>query len=465
MTVRIVLVRPDTGRAPFADVPPLGLGYLASALRRNHHPVSIVDFAQPRLKTSRGLALVKEFQPDVVGIQAVSRTVTRARRLVEALRAILPAKTLFIVGGPHPSSLPSHIFEHIPGIDYGIAGEGELSLQKVLNGIEQGTHEIHAIAGLVYKQDGEVICNPPVFHKDIDVFDVPAWDLLTPRAYSAMMGGFAKRQPVTIMLTSRGCPFYCAFCSAKFLGGGLYRCRSPEAIREEMSFLRKTYGIREIKFVDDNFNGSREHVFRVSEVLRKKPVDVSVSMACGLNLKHLDDEVLEALKVIGVYEIPIAIESGSQDVLKKMNKPIQLKRIHEDIARIRRHGFPVIAYFLLGFPGETKEDLRKSISLALSLPLRRVHVNCFSPLPGSPIYQQLSEQGRLPPLENLTLHFETFEHSFVEGLSVRDLNRIRKTTLLKFYLRPSVLPGFLLSLRRPATIRFIYQKALEYFSA
>jgi len=465
--MKVLLLRPRPESYAFSPAPPLGLGYLATALINHGFETKILDLNN-RLNRKRDIVnQIKNYDPDLVGVQVYSRDLQESRDLLGRLRSCLKPAVPIVVGGPHPSTMPDQLFDHLDAADYGLMGEAELTLPLLARHLSENPGCLpEAIPGLVYRLDHTVRVNPATPPENLDALDFPAWDAMRLKGYphtEIFGGGFYKRAPAMTMLTSRGCPFHCTFCGARRLYGDRVRYRNPERVVDEMEILGNKYGFQELKIIDDNFNATRQHVLEIGEAFARRPVDVSMSFACGLHLRTLDDEVLRTIKLLGGYELMVAIESGSQRVLNLMKKQVDLSEVREKVALIRRHGFKVIFLFILGYPGETPEEIEQSIRLALDLPLDRAHFNCFSPFPGSEIYSQLLEQGRLKNFAARHVHFETMQYSFVDGLDARQLNRIRQKALLRFYLRPRSFFSLLVSFRKWPNLKFLLVKAAEYF--
>jgi radical SAM superfamily enzyme YgiQ (UPF0313 family) len=464
--MKVLLLQPFP-QGPFGySVPPLGLGYLATSLLRRDIDVEILDLASRRFGLNDLRRALSPNPPDLVGIQVYSRELDNARQLVSLVRRELGAGAPIVVGGPHPSTMPEEALDHLPGVNYALAGEGEDSLPMLARRVAGDTTiDFTEIPGLVSRDGSGVHINPSRFRDDINDLGFPAWSLMKLSGYRTEVfgGGFSGRRPAMTLLTSRGCPYKCAFCSAQSLSGGRLRLRHPEAVVEEMSILSNCLGFREIKIIDDNFNVDRNHVLRISELFTRRALDATVTFACGLHLQHLDGEVLRALRAMNAYELMVAIESGSERVLDLMNKKVNLKRLPEQIELIRRHGFRVVAFFLLGYPGETREEMRQTVDLALRLPLNRAHFNCFSPPPGTTVYEELKAQGRLNGFEPRHVQFETFNYSFVDGMNVKQLNRFRQKALFRFFLRPKIFLSLWRTFHRWSSIKFMFYKVAQYF--
>ncbi|MDP8257177.1 MAG: radical SAM protein [Candidatus Alcyoniella australis] len=464
--MKVSLLRPFPKNSVCSSVPPLGMGYIATALLRAEIEVELLDLGNKYLQSKDFEARLEQSRPDLVGIQVYSREMEQNQQMIDRARNVLGHDVPIVAGGPHPSTMPLETFEHLRGIDYVIAGEGERAMPLLARHVAgDGAVDLADVPGLVWRENGGFRQNTPDFPENIDAYGFPAWDVMRIDGYQTEVfgGGFTQRMPAMTMLTSRGCPYKCTFCCAKSLCGSKLRLRDPKLVLEEMTILHQRYGINEIKIIDDNVNADRQHILAIAEEFKRSALDVSVSFACGLHLHTLDDEMLDALKQMGGYELMVAIESGSQRVLDMMKKKVRLDQVPQKIEMIKRHGFRAISFFIIGFPGETRQEIEQTVKLALSLPLDRAHFNCFSPLPGSQIYDDLKAAGRLGEFDIRNIHFETINYSFVEGLSAQQLDRIRQRALLRFYLRPRTFFGLWRTFRNWSSVKFLLRKAMEYF--
>lgn len=460
----VLLLRPPLWNTVSAETPPLGLGYLLAALKRDGLAARMIDFS----RVPRGGALVRETlqrdRPRVVGVQVYSNEIEAANKTIELVRSIMGDRATIVVGGPHVSTMPRETLGHLPGADFGLRGEGEITFARLARGVIDAGEVDRHLPALVFRADGGVQINEPEFVADLDQLAPPDWDGMGIERYhaDAFGGGFNRRSPAMCIVTSRGCPFRCGFCAANPVSGRVYRRHSGARVVAEMKALYER-GYREIKIVDDNFAVDPRHVRDVRAAMEAERLDLAVSFACGLHLLTITEETVDHIKAMGVYEVMVAIEAGTDRVLRDMCKDIDLALVREKIALLRKHELPITGYFILGYPGETRADLEQTVRLALELPLVRVHFNAFSPYPGSQIYEQLRAAGRLDEIELRAVHAERANYSFVDGLSIRDLNRIRRRALLRFYLRPRILWGFMRGMNSWPIARFRLRKGLEYF--
>lgn len=447
---------------PYSDfptrIPHLGLGYLAAALRRRGHAVRIADCPREGLGERELLALAAGWGPRLVGFSAFTADIPVLRGLCLALRAALPEATL-VIGGPHPSCLPDHLFSYIPEIDYAIAGEAEAGLAQLADGLEAGGFDPAAIPGLAWRSEGAVRANPPRFEPDLDALGLPAWDLLRPDIpVLAPHGAFVRRQPSAPIVTSRGCPYPCTFCAARSVSGRRIRQRSLESVLAEVALLTDRHGIRELHIEDDNFTFRREFVEGFCEGLLRRGGTLPWCCPNGVRLDSLDPELLRLMRRAGCYSLSLGIESGAPRVLAMIRKGLEPDGIRERVARIREAGIKTTGFFIIGFPTETAAEIEATIRFARELALDRAQFSTFLPLPGTVYFDELIAAHGLDgiPWEGF-LTTEAFE--VPGGLPRGELVRLQRRAFLRFYRRPGTLLRLAGEIRGPRHLAHLAARA------
>jgi radical SAM superfamily enzyme YgiQ (UPF0313 family) len=445
--LRIVLVK----ILSVADeiVPPIGLAYLAEAVRRAGHEAVVVDALRERLGEEALASRLRSLRPGVVGVLLFTKDLRAVRSLLRRVRAELPG-TRTVVGGPHPSAVPGETMEFFgDALDFAFAGEAETGLPALLRLLEEGDggKGYSSVPGLAYRDAGAVRTSPPVFDEDLDALRV-AWDLIPPGSYPrAPHGAYFRQFPVAPVITSRGCPFHCTFCAAECISGRKIRCRSAENVVGEIEMLHRLYGVREIHVEDDNFSMRKGFVLSFCDALRGKVPGVTWTCPNGVRLDTLDGEMLAAMKAAGLYFLSVGIESGSDRTLRRMKKSLTVEEVEEKVRLVHEAGIGVSGFFMLGFPGETLEEMEETIRFALRLPLARASFSNFQPFPGSEEFLRLRESGELKVnWEEFepTLHSTTYHPA---GVTAGELRRMRKKALWKFYSRPGVASGMVRDMR------------------
>jgi len=451
-------------------VPPVGLGYLDEAVRRRGHDVVVVDALRDGLGEQALVSRLGGLEPDLVGVLLFTKDLRIVRSLLRAVRASLPAaKTC--VGGPHPSAVPAETMGFFgDALDFAFAGEAETGLPRLLETLGEelggrgGAGPFDHVPGLAWRDGAEVKTNPRIFEEDLDSLEV-AWDLIPPGAYPrAPHGAYFRRFPVAPVVTSRGCPFRCTFCAAECVSGRKIRRRSVGNVVGEIVRLRDRFGVREIHIEDDNFTAGKEYVLSFCDELRRRAPGVTWTCPNGVRIDTLDREMLAAMKGAGLYFLSVGIESGSDRVLRRMKKSLDVGRIEEKVRLVREAGIGVSGFFMLGFPGETAEEMEATVAFALRLPLARASFANFQPFPGCEEFDRLRETGEI------AVDWETFAPTLQStsyhppGITGPDLRRLRKRALRKFYARPSVAWGMLREIRSWDHAAWIFRRGWRWLT-
>ncbi len=454
--MKILLVRPWG----VADeiIPPIGLGYLAGAVR-GRHEARILDCLKDDLRPDN-IDAALSWRPDVVGITLFSKDLAIARRYLERVKALLPS-AVTLVGGAHPSCAPETIFDVFPDdLDYAFAGEAETTLPVFLDALESGSRDFDGVAGLIRRVDGAVRMNPTVCPAELDRFSC-AWDMIPPGEYPPLPhGAFYRGFPIAPVIVTRGCPFHCTFCSGHLISGRRTRSRSVAHVIDEWARLIETHGVREFHIEDDNFTGQRKFVQDFCRAILEKGWKISWTCPNGVRLDTLDEETLSLMKQSGCYILSVGIESGSDRVLKLMRKNLDTRRIREKIALIHGAGIKISGFFLIGFPGETREEMMRTFRFSRELPLVRATYSYFQPFPSN---EASSSLARVDFAKNdLCLHHVNY---LPEGLTEKEIHRLRRNALLRFYLRPRVLADFIGSIRNLRHLKGVARRATRWLKA
>lgn len=455
------LVPPSLSKMPII-IPNLGLGYLASALMRRGHEVDIIDCNREHLGFSRLMERLCSVSFDVIGIQVYSCDLAAARNTISIVKESRPG-TRVIIGGPHPTALPEHALRSL-GADFAIAGEALYSLPKFIDLLDSGEESrFSEVGGLAWHNGSAIRKNEQDYIKNADDLGIPSWDLMDPRTYPpAPFGAFARAFPTAPFIVSRGCAFNCTFCAGKIMTGPGFRYRSMDKVMEEIALLRDQYGVKELHLIDDNFTSKKAYV---EEFCRQvSTLDPPLSWSCpnGIRLDALDRPLVAMMKEAGCYSVLVGIESGTQRILDHMRKRVTLDKIREKVDLLVDAGIKVTGSFIIGYPEETLDDIRRTIRFAKSLRIQRADFNCFVPHPGTPIYRELKKQGELED-ENWDLFLPYSVPYSPPGIPRKKLKRMHKMAFVTFYARPRIALGMLGEVRSPKHLTCVLGRVLDIF--
>ncbi len=383
--MNILLLKPHSSYAAYGDMIPLGLAYIASALREDGHNVHVIDFsitdaAKDRKQshfddtiqefhetkgkwnhiTRKLKNTFKTFQPQAICITCNSSERFNMFKLVKILKKM--TNDTIIVGGPHVTVTAKQTLENIKEIDVIVRGEGEKTTTELCRKIEQGK-SWGKIKGISYISSGKVISNPnrePI--KNLDKIPFPARDLFDNKKYRYSLPIAGLKSTVTGIVTSRGCPGKCHFCSGFIMWQGRFRFRSPKNVVDEMEEVLKKYPYYDGFWVfDDNFFADNQRAIDICREIKKRKL--KVTWGCSGRADNITDEVAKEMASAGCKIISFGIESGSDKVLKLMNKELNVKTSKKAIKICKKNGILPRGTFIFGYPGETSFDALKTMKI------------------------------------------------------------------------------------------------------
>ena len=464
--MKILLVRPYNEES-FTVVPPLGLGYLATALRKNKHQVEIVDCVKNKIPPQNFAHVIKKSNPDLVGITVYSSDLFVTKTYLKTAKQ--NKKIITVIGGPHPSAMPKESMELYKNLlDFAFIGEAEIGfpllVEKLKRDKKPTSQKLKFIPGLVWKQNNTIKINPPQFPDNLDQLGFPSWDLIMPETYPhTPIGGFAKQFPVAYILTSRSCPFQCTFCAAKSVHGSHFRRRSIADVMKEVKYLVDKRGIKELHILDDNFTLNNTFVKKFCLEKISQKLNFSWNCSCGIRLDRIDKDTLSLMKKAGCYSVAVGIESGSPRILKHMKKNLTTSTIRKQVDLIRNTNIEVTGLFILGYPAETRKDILQTIAFAKSLNLSKATFSTFVPLPGSEIWDYLKKERRLDLSDFNKLSYYRTDSNYTKDISQKDFLSLQKKAFSEFYLRPKIALSLIKEISSPNHI-IALAKRVFYFT-
>jgi anaerobic magnesium-protoporphyrin IX monomethyl ester cyclase len=432
---RILLIRPYQNLDTRDLMVPLGIMHVAAYLRRRGDvEVRIIDMAPARM-TYKNLELeIRTSRPDWLGISALtfeSNGLHRVAAIAKELQPDLPV----VAGGPHPTAYTNQVMDD-RNIDYAIIGEGELPADDLSQALR--THSsVAAIDGLAWRENGSVRVNPHLRNiENLDAMPYPAWDLVDIpryRKFNRMSRGSGDGNYM-VLFTSRGCPFQCVYCH-KIFGKG-FRARSPENVLAEIRTLHDKYGLREFEIVDDIFNCDLPRAKRIFDLIAESGMKIRFTFPNGIRGDHADEEFFFKARRAGAVFMAFAVETASPRLQKMIRKNLDLEKINRNIALARKEGILCLGFFMLGFPSETREELLTTIDFAVRSALHAAHLFMVNPYEGTEIAEMAKKLGK-PVLNNFCNNYLTSGFTNLTDLTDKEINRIRRRGLARFYLKPS----------------------------
>jgi anaerobic magnesium-protoporphyrin IX monomethyl ester cyclase len=431
--------------------PPLGIGYMASFLKKHDHSVKIIDAHNLNLSPEQVTRMCGGVK--VAGISCYTAFLSEVTDLSQRLKE---RGCMVVLGGPHPSALPRETLS-LTGADYVVVGEGENALLHIVEKIAKG-EDPSDFPGVITSTTEQITRAPLV--EDLDSLPFPDWKSIDPRMYrKAPHGGVIKNFPVAPLTTSRGCCFECAFCGSSVIWGRKVRFRSPENVVDEIDYLVRDFGVREIHFEDDNITLKRAHMEQIASLILERRIAISWACPNGVRVESVDRDLLRLMKKSGCYLLAFGIESGNQQILDGIKKNISLETAERAVKMAHEEGIMTQAFFILGLPGETEKTVEETLAYAKRLPLDRAQFLLLDMLPGTALYEEVKGNGGWV-LDKPRKSFH--QAAWVPpGLQGKELEAMRARAFLSFHLRPRQFLNLAKCIRL-SQVPFIIQRLVDY---
>lgn len=391
---KVLLINPNTRYlgSMMTILPPLGLLYIASTLKREGHEVKVVDADVENLSQAEVLKTARDYAPDLIGLTMNTLQSRAAYETVEQLKRAYDAPV--IAGGPHPSALKGEVLERCPSLDAVVYGEGEATTLEILKAFEDG-RDLADVEGICYRQGEEILTTEPRCLVDIDSLPHPALELVAPigRYHGAYPVG---ARPSLHIMASRGCPFQCTFCSKGIWERSL-RLRKVDSVLAEVEWLRDTFRVKEIFFQDDTLNVNRGWFESLCSGLVELGLNKKVKFKGPFraNEKMVDPDILKMAKDAGFWMIFYGVESGNQRVLDSIKKGITLRELERAFQITKKAGIKTYASFMIGNLGESRETIKDTIRFARKLDPDYYGFAVATPYPGCEFYEAAKRGGYL----------------------------------------------------------------------
>jgi len=409
--------------------PPFGLAYIAAVLKKNNVPVKILESNVFDLNHEQIKKEIEEYSPDIVGITSTTSMIEEAHEIA----LLCDKKIKVIIGGVHASSLPEETLEKFERFDLLVKGEGEFTMLELAK-----KKLIEKIKGLSYRKNGKIKHNlPRELNNKLDELPFPARELLPMDRY---FSAGAKQTPSDYILSSRGCPYQCIFCADHLVHGRKFRFRSPENIIKEVEGLYEK-GVRDWDFIDDNFTLINERVEKFCDLMIQKELNKKMSWRCanGIRVDRITPELLKKMKEAGCYMVSLGIESGNEEILKKMKKDIDLDKVRQAVKWCNEVGIETRGLFMFGNLGENEKTMQDTINFAKSLDLDTATFHITIPFPNTDYWNIIKKEGEIYP-KNYRDYIAYGNVIFKHGdLDEKTLLKMQKKAYKEFYFRPKII--------------------------
>ncbi len=401
---------------------PAGLLSIASYLETKGIKVGLLDAGAMRLPQDKVIGMVKNALPKVVGISVNVFSFLPAISYTEEIKKI-SENIIVIWGGPHSTIAPDICFKKSK-VDIIILGEGELALWESLECV-LNKNSFENVKGIAYRVGDSFKVNLPRQRIDnLDSLPLPAYHLIPGLRYYKT---YARKKPFMGILTSRGCPFSCIFCSKDVFENRI-TMRSPENIIEEIDLLVNKYGIRQIDILDDNFTIEPRRVERLCDLIINRNYKICINLQSGIRADKVDEELMKKMKRAGVFKISFGVESGNNTVLRETKKDLDLDKVLEASGLARKYGMVIIGFFMIGLPGDNEYTLQETIDFAIKMNPHIANFMMTIPFYGTELYRRIEKEGRFL--------FDTkdgISHGFYATKAYYELGNLTQDLMIKYY--------------------------------
>jgi radical SAM superfamily enzyme YgiQ (UPF0313 family) len=420
---------------------PLGLGYLASSLRKVSFECGIYNCENPQadevtphnhlslleqhwdfikaLETEEHFVwdeikrTIRDFKPDIIGLSVLTPCYGSAAKINKMAKRIDP-NIRIVWGGPHPTVQAREILRDEPEVEAIVMGEGEITFAELCSQIRVGETDWSGVNGVCYRgaDDSMKITPPREFHGELDEMPFPD------KSASLYIDAYFRdpeRAQLGNLFGSRGCPFRCAYCSSHTIWSRRVRYRTPENILEEMETLRKDFGVERFSFLDDTFTMNRKWAASICDGIIDR--GVKTRWGCYTRLDVLTEELILKMRAAGCAEMDVGIETGSPRMVDFLQKDIKLDRVREMAKVMNKHHMAWNSFIMMGLPDETLEDIQMTVDFIYEIKPLRAILSVFTPYPGDHLYEVCKSRGMIADKPD----WSRFSHHSPENCFVKDI--------------------------------------------
>jgi len=431
--VQIAFVRPLASRNWYINNVPLNYVHLAAYLREHGHQPHILDMVTGCTREEIDDYL-RSKDIGVVGIGCMTCEFPEAVNESRRLRSVHPGITI-VFGGAHPSGAPEECLE-TGVVDYVVAGEGEIALAQLLDALQSGRRP-ETIPGLWSVENGAIRTNRPAEVPNLEQLPPPAYDMIDLGKYFDLDSPwhFPKSPRAVQFISSRGCPYQCSYCHT--IHGKRYRGLSPAKVLDQMEDLIKNHHVEELMMVDDIFNFDLARAKDICRGIVERRLQVHLQFPNGVRGDRFDEELVALMKQAGTHYMAIAIETTSQQYQRLIRKNLKIDKAQQTILWARKYDIEVAGFFMIGFPGETREQINQTMDYAVNAPLDSIFISLVSPFKGTVLRNDMLN-GRFGSMDSET--FEALDQVFPTAssktLPLEELKRIQRNAYFRFYAKP-----------------------------
>ncbi len=470
--MKVLLINPPQTFYPGSDAPagnlPLGLMYIAAILQQEGYETEILDAFMADVSVRKiedtaeiGMTYqkitdeVNRRKPDVVGISnPFTCQIDHATRVADIVKSI-DQDVPTVVGGPHVSAVPEEFRNEAKNVDFAVIGEGEYTMLDIVR-MYEGRKKAEDIEGIVYRKDGRLLRTPMrPFLKNLDELPFPAYDLVDMESYlnprEIEYRSFKERS--ISMITSRGCPFNCVFCAVHLHMGKAFRAHSVDYVVKHVQHVIEKYRVKTIFFEDDNMTFDLPRFDAICDRIIENNIKFKWETPNGIRADYLTLDLLKKMKKSGCQSVFFGVESGDQHVLDDIiSKSLDLNAVIKVAEMCKKIRLNTAAFYIIGFPGEKKQDMLRTVEFALKLKKKYdvgMLLHIATPSCGTRLYYECKEKGYTQ--ENLTprafaevrqttgnplIGTEDFTPAEVKEIATMAMNKYKKQSLINYVKNP-----------------------------
>jgi anaerobic magnesium-protoporphyrin IX monomethyl ester cyclase len=402
---------------------PIGLAYLAAVLEQNGYDVTVIDCPAQGVDLKQLKTRLASINPDVIGITSMTPTIQSAFLSAGAAKEACP-DAMVVLGGPHATFMDEQVLEEEPALDVVVRGEGEETLLELTKNVSD-PKSLNNIEGITFRKDGKTVRNPtrPFIH-NLDELPRPAYKHFDLEKYRL----FGRRMlPV---MTSRGCPSQCSFCTTARMFGKGFRARSPTNIVDEMEWLKNEHGADAFSFYDDTFTLDKKRALKICDEIRDR--EIGLPWDCQTRVSVVSEEILSKMRKANCQQVFFGVESGCQKILDAVNKGTTVEQNERAIKLAKAAGLFVSISVIIGYPGETKEMLQETVDLIRRAEPDDVYFCVATPYPGTELRKVVERMDW--KMSNDWGQYDTTMPVFANpNLSAEEVRKLRTSFYNSFY--------------------------------
>jgi len=435
---------------------PVSLATIAAVLENEGFEVKLDDCIVNEIDFLQLQQKLKQFKPDLVVINTATPSIVTDLK-VASLAKKANKNCLTVAFGIHVTALPEESLKMEPALDCVVRGEPEITLKDIALAIRK-KRGLEKIKGISYRKGKKIIHNPdrpPL--ENLDELPFPAWQHIKINCHLMPF----KNVPFLLVATGRGCPYQCNFCADKTFYGRKLRLRSPKKVVDEIEWIGKKFGVKDFLFWSESFTINRQFAKSVAEeIIRRR---LKVYWVCNSRVDTVDYQLLKKFAQAGCWMIGYGIESGSQEILNKMKKGTTIKQAKKAVRDAHQAGLEVTGHCVIGYPGETKKEIEKTIKFAKNLGLDFVQFYCAVPFPGSELFDLAKKENWITS-DDWGFFEQNFSVLTTPNLKAEEVMKLRRQAFNSFYLRPKIIWQTIKRIRSLGDLKQFFWMAKDFIT-